>query len=93
MSSRVNNGRRVAVEHDAYTGQAGMIDRTEGRAQIAFVIAKPEFAKKKFTGAIAIEGEPWTIEAAEPSRTASQTMIVLKVARGVTAVSDGEAEA
>ena len=93
--SRINNGRRVAVEHEAYTGQAGMVERGDGRAQLAFFHAKPETSVSQFTGEIKIEGEPWQIVAAQPSRTAPRppNAMMLLTVRRLTAVSEPGGEA
>ena len=79
MSERINNGRRVNVEHEAYTGIAGMVERAGERFHLAFV--KPERGKAVTVGGtIKIEGESWRIEAVKPSAV-SKNMIVLTVAK------------
>lgn len=89
MSERINNGRRVQVAHSIYSGQAGLVERTPGRAQIALPIAKP--VNVRMEGEIAIDGEAWVIEAVTPSRTEPKKMLVVQVRKA--AVSESQTEA
>lgn len=82
MSGTVNNGSRVSVVHDVFTGQAGFVE-TDGQTQVSF----PFKGNNLPGGAISIDGAAYRIDAARKSAI-SLPLVVLTV----SAVTDGEAQ-
>jgi hypothetical protein len=83
MSGTVNNGSRVSVVHDAFAGQAGLVE-TDGQIQISF----PFKGNNLPSGTVSIDGVPYRIDAVRKSAISTPLMIVLTV----SAVTEGEAQ-